>query len=356
MRGHSAMIEGSLVYRTVPWHVRLKAADLDVPKEDGAVEMKTDIMKSKLNTKDRTDALITLLDNEVQSAAKLRANLAHMKENTDENLINEDLSGDDKTPVREGKEAVDGELRELIQLGIAYAHPGAAGPSVQMYDLVLDALANPNNASKTNIALSRSLLEDVLKRYQALTATMDYFQLNQPTDGSSDFTDILNISGDETVENVIEALKDIDMEMFNPTAVTFNAVLRAIANVNDINPSNEQERDDALSIAFLTLYKIHDSDCVSRNSATFAYMLQVISKLIPESRSRGNIARGLFEKACEDGVVNESVIESLSNAGGGIDFKRWLPSIISLSENNEMPQKWRQNVKRKIHRHGAGLY
>ena len=167
-------------------------------------------------------------------------------------------------------------------------------------------------------------------------------------------------SGDEEMPlepddiNFIAALNQIDMNLYAPTAVSFNAVIRTAANA-DVDPNNEEERDLALTSSFLSLYRIHNSEYVHRNSATFTYILKVVEKYIPKSRSRGNIARGLFQKACDDGVVSDTVLNALAkiSGGGGVDFDAWIPQII---EGKELPQKWRRNVKLRMHRHGGGVY
>jgi hypothetical protein len=54
-----------------------------------------------------------------------------------------------------------------------------------------------------------------------------------------------------------------------------------------------------------------------RNSATYAYLLQTVSNCIPPSLSRGNIAFGLYHKACDqEGVIDENVIKAMRSIGG----------------------------------------
>ena len=54
-----------------------------------------------------------------------------------------------------------------------------------------------------------------------------------------------------------------------------------------------------------------------RNSATYAYLLQTVSNCIPPSLSRGNIAFGLYHKACvQEGVMDANVIKAMRSIGG----------------------------------------
>ena len=239
--------------------------------------------------------------------------------------------------------------RELVELGIAFANPGCTGPSVAMYDLVLDALSM--SQTKGSLMKARKLQMELLDRYKAMSTAVEYFKKKR--DAKARERKIKSEETDE--EDQASAMIDsVNLQIIEPTAVSFNAVIRTAVNMAYDN-KDEQVRDEALTAAFHSLYLIHDSDCAHRNSATFTYMFQVLSKFIPESRSRGNIARGLFEKACEDGVVNEALLQALSNAGGGMDFDNWLPSILGRSYA-DMPQKWRRNVKMRRYRHGSGIY
>ena len=291
-----------------------------------------------------------MLQKEIQNAAKMRSNLvkiqkeASEKEDENENdkeHASKEVVPETKTITEESSYDVDNQNRELVEQGLLYSHPGAAGPSIQMYDLVLDALSI--QSSPQNVKVATELLDDILDRYKALSAAKEYYESRGTKDCLSD----------EEL-STFTALSQIDISLYAPTAVSFNAVIRAAANAH-VDPHNEQERDLTLSSAFMTLYNIHDSDCVHRNSATFTYMLQVVEKLIPPSRSRGNIARGLFQKACDDGVVDNNVLNALEkiSGGGGIDFDSW---ILQITESKEFPQKWRRNSKLRMHRHGGGLY
>eukprot|EP00574_Skeletonema_japonicum_P002784 CAMPEP_0201714004 /NCGR_PEP_ID=MMETSP0593-20130828/642_1 /ASSEMBLY_ACC=CAM_ASM_000672 /TAXON_ID=267983 /ORGANISM="Skeletonema japonicum, Strain CCMP2506" /LENGTH=612 /DNA_ID=CAMNT_0048203225 /DNA_START=78 /DNA_END=1917 /DNA_ORIENTATION=- len=54
-----------------------------------------------------------------------------------------------------------------------------------------------------------------------------------------------------------------------------------------------------------------------RNSATYAYLLRTVSNCIPPSLSRGNIAFGLYHKACvQEGVMDENMIKAMRGIGG----------------------------------------
>jgi len=163
-----------------------------------------------------------------------------------------------------------------------------------------------------------------------------------------------------------------------PTAMTFNAVIRIASNFDpkahaeavekynilngegssqrssngadkdNLKQQQEMLRDITIDAAFstysrmkfcsaLTLRALKDSTknatsrsavkrqaklvaegaLTGRNSATYAYLLQTVSNCIPPSLSRGNIAFGLYHKACDqEGVIDENVIKAIRSIGG----------------------------------------
>lgn len=62
---------------------------------------------------------------------------------------------------------------------------------------------------------------------------------------------------------------------------------------------------------------VSEGTLTGRNSATYAYLLRTVSNCIPPSLSRGNIAFGLYHKACvQEGVIDENVIKAMRSIGG----------------------------------------
>jgi len=65
---------------------------------------------------------------------------------------------------------------------------------------------------------------------------------------------------------------------------------------------------------------VSEGTITGRNSATYAYLLRTISNCIPPSLSRGNIAFGLYHKACvQEGVMDENVIKAMRGIGGYVE-------------------------------------
>ncbi|KAL3795250.1 hypothetical protein HJC23_008335 [Cyclotella cryptica] len=54
-----------------------------------------------------------------------------------------------------------------------------------------------------------------------------------------------------------------------------------------------------------------------RNSATYSYLLQTVKNCVPASISRGNIAFGLYHKACvQEGVMDYALVKTMMGMGG----------------------------------------
>jgi hypothetical protein len=140
-----------------------------------------------------------------------------------------------------------------------------------------------------------------------------------------------------------------------PTVLTFNAALRGVANTKYSSEANEEEiRDAALETAF----GIYDEMRwhVDRNSATFQYMLFVVGKFLPPSRSRGNIAHGLWTQAKRHHVASSQVLEALHDAhapSNGAEFDEWLQQHEDIRKT---PLDWRSQHKMKRYHRSSGTY
>ena len=215
---------------------------------------------------------------------------------------------------------------ELQSVGLG-APPG---PTTTMYDLLLDAYAlyastlpAKDVKSITHVIdHTRTLLQTVLQRHEA--------------DGGP-----ANVNR-STI----------------PTSMTFNALIRTAANV-PYDGKSDLVRDEAIDLAFTTFDRLFRNDAVDRNSATYTHLLRVVYKFIPNSRSKGNIAYGLFVKACDESVVDEHVWDTLKSFGVGTgcgpEFDRYLEQNMGNSWK-ELPHRWRMNCSKRRYTHCNGAY
>jgi hypothetical protein len=148
------------------------------------------------------------------------------------------------------------------------------------------------------------------------------------------------------------------------STMTLNAPLRVLSLVpyshagdasdadnNENAFTKEQTRDAAIELAFSIYTDIQDryrhDKSLRRNSATYVYMLRVINKFIPDSRSKGNIAYAVFCHASEeDHSVNQAVWdvvmkEYLPNSAGP-DLMAFQTKHKAITKLSQLPKFWCQ--------------
>lgn len=201
------------------------------------------------------------------------------------------------------------------------------GPSVAMYDTILDAIASSADQFSNHASLARYIFERVHLRHQQ--------------DGGPNANNVFSM----------------------PTAQTYNAVIRACAEQSFDDQNDEKIRDEAIDTAFLAYDAIGQSQHVRRNSSTYAHLLRVVAKFIPPSLSRGNIAYGLWKNATsEDNVLDGAILQAYLEAnrrGGsnGAEFDEWASQLEAhgIEQGSKIPQKWWKNRGiRRMDLHGVG--
>ncbi len=212
----------------------------------------------------------------------------------------------------------DADAWNLSQLVQNFGAP--PGPTSIMYDLALDAIAVSMPSSSDQLALlkiSRTLYEKALERHD--------LDVKAETDG-------MNPSS-------------------CPSAVTFNAHIRAAANVT---VKDDETRDWAFENTFYAYDAMFHHNVVHRNSATYKYLFDSIRIHFPISEMRGNISCGLWHKSTTEKVLDKNVIESmklLSNEGEhSEEFTKWWKKTEEKydPENKDgygYPKSWGRNKK-----------
>jgi len=219
----------------------------------------------------------------------------------------DDSSDSSSSSTKEDKESSDSGPSKTV---------AGPGPTVEMWDTLLDSLA-VTSAATSPLEL-KEILEQVLTRHHQ--------------DGGPEY----NINP-YTV----------------PTVLTFNAVLRTVANF-PITSDTRKLRDEALEVAFGVYDEMRWH--VDRNSATFQYMLEIIQKCLPPSRSRGNVSFGLWTQAQRHHVASSQVLQALHQAhvpSNGEEFDEWLAKHDDI---RKIPLKWRREHKMKRYDETSGIY
>ena len=139
-----------------------------------------------------------------------------------------------------------------------------------------------------------------------------------------------------------------------PTQLTYNAGLRAIAN----SPNNsETTRDDAIAHSFATYDALQDTH-LKRNSATYAYMIQIVAKFLPPSEMSGNIAHAMWLFATNDQVVDTNIMKALEmvDASNYPKYHDFLRDHIRGKTIHDIPHSWRKLGKSLRHSSSDDTY
>jgi hypothetical protein len=204
----------------------------------------------------------------------------------------------------------------------------APGPTTAMYDTMLDTMA-----------CTASMMTNRQEALHLAQHMHDTIMIRHTNDGG----DVMN-----------------DNVHTRPTAVSFNALIRIVAELpydNSVNISTEtapvsevEYRDNVCATFITTLQAMHECGVVHRNSASYKYALDCVAKYMPPSRIRGNISTGLFQQARYVGLINDSVIAAYIKANTPSNDE-WNDNYIrDVLQPGTWPVKWkRESRKRQYH-------
>lgn len=204
-----------------------------------------------------------------------------------------------------------------------YALPG---PTTEMYDVLLDSVAvTANQAGDPQVFASRPA-SNILTSNFAMEV-FDTILLRHDLDGGGVYND-----NPHTM----------------PTQVSFNGVIRTVANLH-YDGESEVLRDLALMVAF-GANDVMTHTNVPQNASTYAYLIQVLAKYMPACKSRGNMVHGLWKLAKRDGVYNGDVKEAYlkaSEPSNSPEHDEWIETNLRSSDwRTDVPHRWRRRVQK----------
>jgi len=259
------------------------------------------------------------------------ARLFWVKKHGSKLMVSDSNNNPDKENDQDEKEVPESEITKLDEKAMFKTHGPPPGPTTAMYDLLLDA----NAACMKLIDPKIHGYEFVFKTLEQGKALQERALWRYRLDGGPANTSPLTL----------------------PTPMTFNAVLACVSNIPYKHGDNEMVRDEAIDLAFGVYTDMNDfhrdDQAIARNAATYVYMLRCVHKFIPDSRSKGNIAYGIFCHASqEDRVVNQQVWDVITkeypNDCGGPDFQSFQNAHSMWTRVQQLPMFWRQhNTKRR---------
>lgn len=244
------------------------------------------------------------------------------------------------------------------------------GPTVQMYDTLLDAMACsqerlllPENESFYGLPThARYLMDCITSRHD-----LDY------TLHTETMTTRNNKKGGQQRSDGHYTLNPYT----TPTILSFNAPIRLAANLGrtgyEFLDKNKDLRDAALMLAFLAYNHaaINNSDIVQCNSATYTYLLQVVARYFKNAsplegnRNKGNIAISLWDSAVQDGLINDGVLQAFletQTPSNGPAYETWMMqqqecgNLRNVGTAKDLPHKWRHYSKVRRHDEQNDIY
>ena len=90
------------------------------------------------------------------------------------------------------------------------------------------------------------------------------------------------------------------------------------------------------------------SDYLKPTHVSYGTFLKAIKKMMPESEVRDDLAKGLFRKCCQDGLVSDFVLSEMA----GICTADMYQSLLSGVTNDygNLPMSWSANVRERAFR------
>lgn len=150
----------------------------------------------------------------------------------------------------------------------------------------------------------------------------------------------------ETLHRMIQAYKGGNRDA-KPNVFAFTSVLNACAfTIGDV-----YEKKEALEIASATFRDLIASpEYGFPNHITYITFLRVCSNLIPEeSSNRISTIASVFQKCCQDGQVNDSVLRLLENILLPEELNKLVGPCKMDSNGNwkvcSIPKEWKHNVR-----------
>jgi hypothetical protein len=214
-------------------------------------------------------------------------------------------------------------LEEQDDLMMDFASPG---PTVGMYDILLDTLAVTADKMGDPRQFSARKASDLLTSRNVYDTFHKLYDRHR-MDGGDDLN-----SNTYTI----------------PTQISYNAAIRTVANLH-YDGKSEVYRDLALGVA-LAMYDAITHSPLPNNSSTYSYILQAVSKYLPACEFKGNVAHAFWKMAKTEGVYNDQVQKAYLQAHQPSNSARhdeWIDkNLKGFDWRTEVPQRWRRRVQK----------
>ncbi|KAL3915070.1 MAG: hypothetical protein SGILL_005818, partial [Bacillariaceae sp.] len=202
-------------------------------------------------------------------------------------------------------------------------------------------------------AWSRTRSDESPKRVEALMAEMDSDPATKPN--ARTYTAAIQCwarSRDPTkAKHVLKLLMAMREQYKNngradirPTTMTYNYAIDACARCQ----GSEQQKTEALKIAFAVLKTIEMDDGCSPDAGTYSTLIRALSFLMPSGEARNAVTQPVFEKAKKAGLVDFTTVMNLRRCVDAETFGKALEGKIDRNGSfdfPELPLAWSRNSK-----------
>jgi pentatricopeptide repeat protein len=222
-------------------------------------------------------------------------------------------------------------MGEVAEEVLRRLESGPLRPNTQSYSIVLDAHAKSQHPE--SIASAEALIQRMEDSEEFKPDAMAYTALIQKYARSN-----LPMKASRA-QQVLQRMKEgasKGRDALRPTVVTFNALLNACEYTNS---TDLKEKEEAFTVACLTFDEVRQE--LKPTHTTYGTFLGLVSKLMPKSDARSDIAELVFRRCCKDGQVSQYVLRKLKAT---VSLSLYRQMLRGRTEDN-LPRSWTANVK-----------
>ena len=129
-----------------------------------------------------------------------------------------------------------------------------------------------------------------------------------------------------------------------PNVYSYNAVLNAAA----FSTRDSKDQEEAFKVACLTFDELRMSDYLKPTHVSYGTFLKAIKKMMPESEVRDDLAKGLFRKCCQVGLVSDFVLSEMADLCTADMYQSLLSGV--TNDYGNLPKSWSANVRERAFR------
>ncbi|KAL7470325.1 hypothetical protein ACHAXS_010558 [Conticribra weissflogii] len=191
--------------------------------------------------------------------------------------------------------------------------------------------------SKSKVHACNELFKQCVSRYQSGDNTCKPNLLHFHALAGA----ITSIGSQDRVSQVLSLFEKMEEQGIKPNRVTFNILIKTCASVFE----NEDAKINALQVA-ISAFSSLESIGISADSITYTSMVNVIKHLVDDPDEKFNALQGLFLRSCEQGFLNQHIINVLAECTSADQFQAitGMSSVETVPGVDTFPSEWSANA------------